>query len=166
MSVFCYDHDGAVASCDQIKQSHACDLSGGKSEPGHYYFYHYAPQCGSHPGRRAGDAPPTSRSATSGRSPPGPPRTWAISPWTATARWPGIGHRYVLNLRPYESYTRYWGPLDNPAHASDRPKEPDYFRPMADGSDPDDQHGLHNIRGNGRWLFQPDLAAEGLPGSL
>ena len=70
------------------------------------------------------------------------------------------GQRYVLNLRPYESYTRYWEPLDNPAHAGGRPKDRDYFRPMADGSDPDDQHGLHNIRGNGRWVLEPDLAAK------
>jgi len=39
MSFFCYDHAGAVASCRQIKESHACALSGGKSEPGHYYLY-------------------------------------------------------------------------------------------------------------------------------
>jgi hypothetical protein len=28
---------------------------------------------------------------------------------------------------------------------------------MSDGTDPDGQHGLHNIRGNGVWAFRPDL---------
>ena len=51
MSAFCYNHDGQIASCQEIKEAHACELSGGKSEPGHYYFYHIAPQCGSHFGR-------------------------------------------------------------------------------------------------------------------
>ncbi|MDD4269884.1 MAG: WD40 repeat domain-containing protein [Thermoguttaceae bacterium] len=61
MSVFCYNHAGQVASCEEIKQAHGCELSGGKEEPGHYYLYHPAPQCASHLGptgwRSASDNP-------------------------------------------------------------------------------------------------------------
>ena len=61
MSFFCYNHAGEVASCEEIMESHACELSGGKSEPGHHYLYHGAPQCVSHTGpdgwRCASDQP-------------------------------------------------------------------------------------------------------------
>ena len=44
------------------------------------------------PGRRAGGARATIRSGTGGRWRPGRRRTWAISPWTAIARWPGMAN--------------------------------------------------------------------------
>ncbi len=161
MSVFCFNHAGEVASCEEIKQSHACELSGGKSEPGHYYLYHYAPQCGSHPGptgwRSASDQPVGyNRTLAAGAS--SYTDGFSVDRYCQVARY---GHRYTLNLRPYESYTRYWKPLGRVAQKGAVPaKDPAYFRPMANGSDPDDQHGLNNLRGNGRWLLRPDLAAK------
>jgi hypothetical protein len=161
MSFFCLNHDGQVASCQEIKEAHACSLSDGRSEPGHYYLYHYAPQCATHPGptgwRSASDQPVGYRrtlingasSYTDG---------FSVDRYCQMARW---GHRYTLNLRPYESYTRYWQPLDKPRGGME-PVETELacFRPMANGSDPDDQHGLNNLRGNGRWIFRPDLTAD------
>jgi len=160
MSVYCFNHAGEVASCEEIQQSHACELSGGKSEPGHYYLYHSAPACASHLGptgwRSASDQPVAYR-RTLRNGAASYIDGFSVDRYCQMSR---TGHRATLNLRPYESYTRYWKPLDParpPGDAS--PKSPAFFRPMADGSDPDDQHGLNNLRGNGRWLFSPDLSA-------
>ena len=157
MSFFCYNHAGEVASCQEIKESHACELSGGKSEPGHYYLYHGAPQCVSHIGangwRKASDQPVAyERTLINGAS--SYTDGFSVSPYTQYARF---GRRYTLNLLAHQSYTRYWKPLDrdNP-NVTDQQK-PDYYRPLG-GRDPDEQHGLNNIRGNGVWVFDPDLA--------
>ncbi len=157
MSFFCFNHDGVIASCEEIKEAHACALSGGKSEPGHYYYYHGAPQCRSHLGpdawRCAGDQPVAYRrtlhngasSYTDG---------YSVSQYTQYGR---SGRRYILNLLPGQSYTRYFRPLDRDNPDVTDADRPDYYRPLRDG-DPNDQHGLNNIRGNGVWIFEPALA--------
>jgi hypothetical protein len=39
--------------------------------------------------------------------------------------------------------------------------DPDYFRPISKGfSESDDPRGPMDIRGNGQWVFQPELAAK------
>ena len=53
------------------------------------------------------------------------------------------GHRYTLNLRQFEHYTRYWAPC--------QPRTIDVYRPNNSGNDPDSQWNLYNIVGNGRW---------------
>lgn len=156
MSFFCYNHAGQVASCREIQEAHGCELSGGKSEPGHYYFYHGAPPCVSHLGpggwRSAGDQPVAyNRTLANGAS--SYTDGFSASQYTQYARY---GRRYVLNLLPCQSYTRHWTPLDRQQPGlADRDK-PDYFRPLS-GKDPDEQHGLNNIRGNGVWIFEPDF---------
>ena len=161
MSIFCRNHEGVVASCEEIKEAHACELSGGEAEPGHFYFYHYAPQCATHPGptgwRCASDNPfEYQRTLAKGAS--SYTDGYSVSQWCQYARF---GRRYVLDLRPHQSYTRYWEPLDDAQAGGDTStNNRRYFRPMSNGSDPDDQHGLNNIRGNGLWVFQPDLSAK------
>ncbi|HUU91754.1 MAG TPA: discoidin domain-containing protein [Phycisphaerae bacterium] len=157
MSFFCYNHAGEVASCQEIKESHACELSGGKSEPGHYYLYHGAPQCVSHLGaggwRCAADQPVAyKRTLINGVS--SYTNGFSVSKYTQYARF---GHRYVLNLLPGQSYTRHFKPLDGKDSGVAKENKPYYYRPLG-GRDPDEQHGLGNIRGNGLWVFQPDLA--------
>jgi hypothetical protein len=66
--------------------------------------------------------------------------------YTTEGEW---GHRYTLNLRPYEYYTRYWAPM--------MPRNDDVYRPLAAGGDPDATWDLYNICGNGRWILEPDL---------
>lgn len=151
MSFFCYNDKGAVASCEEIKEPHAGEFSNGADEPGYYYFYNGAPQCISHRGRDGwrycSDDPVNYRrtllngvsSYTSGVH---------VDKYTLHVRH---GHRYILNLLPGQSYTRYFKPLDR-ADANKR----NYYRPL-NGKDPDEQHDLHNIRGNGLWIFEPDL---------
>jgi hypothetical protein len=158
MSIYCYNHEGQVASCAQIKEAHACALSGGKSEPGHYYLYHYAPACGTHPGpsgwRCAADQPVAfQRTLEAGAS--SYTDGFDIDRYCQQARY---GQRYVLNLRPYESYTRYWTPLNRERQGTEADGDLAYFRPLPDGSDPDGPNGANHIRGNGRWVFEPHLA--------
>jgi len=160
MSFFCYNHAGQVASCEEIREAHGCALSGGKVEPGHYYFYHAAPQCVSHLGptgwRSASDNPVEfNRLLSEGAS----SYTDGLSV-DRGCQFARYGHRYVLNIRPYESYTRYWTPADD-SHLDARKKDPDYFRPLPNGLDPDGQKGLSNVRSNGRWVFQPNLSDPG-----
>ncbi len=157
MSFYCFNHAGQVAGCQEIQESHGCELSGGKSEPGHYYLYHGAPACVSHLGadgwRFASDQPVGyERTLIGGAS--SYTDGFSVSQYMQYGRY---GHRYVLNLLPGQSYTRYWEPLDRLRPEIPEQDGRDYFRPLQ-GGDPDDQHGLNNIRGNGEWIFTPDLA--------
>jgi hypothetical protein len=68
------------------------------------------------------------------------------------------GHRYTLNLRAHQSYTRFWVPLDH-GHLNGTNKSPDYFRPLPNGKEPDGQETICNLRSNGEWVFEPDLTA-------
>jgi hypothetical protein len=159
MSIYCVNHDGQVASCEEIKETHACELSGSKSEPGHYYLYHYAPACGTHPGpsgwRCAADQP-VAFNRTLGEGASSYTDGYDVDRYCQYAHF---GHRYVLNLRPYECYTRYWTPLNRDRQSTESDGDLSYFRPMPNGSDPDGENGENHIRGNGRWLFEPNLAA-------
>ncbi|MEP6592122.1 MAG: YncE family protein, partial [Acidobacteriota bacterium] len=69
------------------------------------------------------------------------------------------GHRYVLNLREGEAYTRSFQPLDT---------SPDYWisSEHVDAPDPastfqNDAANRFGLRGNGRWSFSPALTADG-----
>ena len=157
MSAFCYNHAGQVASCEEIQEVHGCELSGGKEEPGHYYLYHHAPQCASHLGptgwRSASDNPVEfNRTLLAGAS--SYTDGFSIDRGCQHARY---GHRYVLNIRPHECYTRFWTPIDG-GHLDPKKKNPDYFRPLPNGLDPDGQQSVCNVRSNGSWSFQPDLS--------
>lgn len=156
MSFFCYNHAGQIASVQEIKDAYGCELSGGKVEPGHYYFYHPAPQCASHAGtngwRSAGDCPiECNRTLWEGADSYG---RFSIDNGCQYARY---GQRYVLNLRPYEAYTRSWTPGDN-GHLEPKKKNPDYFRPLPTGLEPDGGKNICNLRANGEWIFQPNFA--------
>lgn len=64
------------------------------------------------------------------------------------------GHRYVLGLRPGESYTRHWRALGVGAP---------FARLFPDGKDPEgDGSPLRNSRANGLWVWRPDLADAGV----
>ena len=94
----------------------------------------------------AGVAPRTTPLSTSGRWPTAtiPSSHPTISrKATCYAQW---GHRYVLNLRPHEHYTRYFHPLEGGG--------PRTFRPVRGNQDVD-SNGC--IRANGLWRYSPDL---------
>ena len=58
------------------------------------------------------------------------------------------GHRYILNLRDGETYTRHYRSLGD---------GPEFFVPNQ-GKDPE-KAGKFGQRGNGQWTFKPSLAA-------
>ena len=156
MSVYCFNHEGAVASCEEIKSSAGCELSGGREEPGHFYLYHYAPPCGTHPkGWRYCSDDPVGYERTLEDGASSYTDGFSVQGFSRYAQY---GRRYILNLRPCERYTRHYEPLDDAAKGGDlKADDPDYYRPLG-GKDPDDQHGLNNIRGNGVWVFSPELS--------
>ncbi len=157
MSFFCYNHDGQIASCQEIKEAHGCELSGGKVEPGHYYFYHPAPQCASHLGPdawRCASDEPVAFERTLAHGAESYTDGFSVDNGCQFARF---GHRCILNLRPYESYTRSWVPGDS-GHLNPASKSPDYFRPLPNGLEPDGQKNICNLRANGEWIFQPNFA--------
>ncbi|MBE0537291.1 MAG: hypothetical protein IH624_16630 [Phycisphaerae bacterium] len=57
------------------------------------------------------------------------------------------GHRYILNLRPGETYTRHYASLG---------ATPEYYVPN-NGKDPESTNPRYRIRGNGVWTFEPVL---------
>ena len=68
------------------------------------------------------------------------------------------GHRYVLNLREDESYTRHYAPLGTTA---------DYWVPSEKIASPNpaqtfeiDSANRFGMRGNGRWIFTPKLTPD------
>jgi hypothetical protein len=157
MSFFCYNDAGEVASCEEIKAGHAGEFSNGRSEPGYYYYYHGAPQCITHRGRdgwRSCSDNPVDYDRTLANGAASYTDGFSVDRYTLHARY---GRRYILNLAPGQSYTRHWRPMsavDSDLAGGDNDR--DYYRPLK-GKDPDTQHDLHNIRGNGVWLFEPDL---------
>ena len=62
------------------------------------------------------------------------------------------GHRYILNLRDHESYTRYYRSLGQTRG----------FYVPNDGKDPEKVNERYRIRGNGIRVFTPALTAEEL----
>jgi hypothetical protein len=62
------------------------------------------------------------------------------------------GYRYTVNLKPYESYTRYFHTLGSTQ---------DYYLPVG-GVDPNllyTGYGIRNCRSNGQWDLKPDFGA-------
>lgn len=143
LGAFFRNHVGEVASTDEIAAADSCpNYNNGQSELGHLAFYHYGKDVATcsngwlwlsgRPLRKYGEEKVQHRSYRF---------YYNNSDW---------GHRYVLNLRRFEHYTRYWEPQGS---------TDDYYLPNTDGVDPDETWGLNNIRGNGVWVFQPDLSS-------
>ncbi len=153
MSIFCYRHDGVVAGAQEINSNPADCPEGMPIEQYHYYYYHPAWQCATHPGpdgyRYAADNPiGHGRSLENGAS----SYANAVSPPSAITRGIRWGRRYILNLRPGEYYTRYWRML------MDFPPSGDYFRPAASETPDNPSQTICNLcRGNGEWFFTPPL---------
>ena len=63
------------------------------------------------------------------------------------------GHRYILNLRDHETYTRHYGSLG---------KAQEFYVPNSNGKDPEAANERYRIRGNGLWSYKPALTPDGL----
>lgn len=140
-SIYCYNDERSVASVREIEKMPR------------FYLEQFAPECGTNPaknpkdhqGWRWGADHPVEnqRTLANGFDSYMPPNE--ILEDHLAIRW---GRRYVLNLRPGESYTRYFKNLD-----ADKP-DPRYYRPLH-GKDFDANN--RSIRANGAWHYVPNL---------
>ncbi|MGD0089119.1 MAG: hypothetical protein ABSE73_04305, partial [Planctomycetota bacterium] len=135
-----------LAGVEDIGKEGACEASGGKTELGHIAKYHCL-YCTSPNGFLSG--------ADTGRSleeeshcfnPKGLKYRYYFYDWD-------FGHRYILNLKDDEVYTRHYKSLG---------AEKEFYVPNH-GKDPEIANPRYRIRGNGVWQFKPALTAAQFP---
>lgn len=129
-----------IAGVEDIGREGACAASGGKSEPGHIAKYHCLNATSPNGFLTGADTPRDLAQEYRCFNPSGLKHRWYYHHWD----W---GHRYVLNLRDSEVYTRYYHSLG---------KDRKFFVPNK-GKDPEAVNPRYRIRGNGVWTFQPQL---------
>lgn len=137
-----------IAGVEDVGKPGACAASGGKVEPGHIAKYHCLYATSKNGFLQGAD---TQRSLNEEAHCFNPN---ALKYRTYFYDW-DRGHRYILNLKEGESYTR---------HYQAQGKEPKFFVPNH-GRDPDaDEQGRsrYRLRGNGVWTFKPRLTAQDL----
>lgn len=129
-----------IAGVEEIGKEGACAASGGKSEPGHIARYHCLNATSPSGFLTGADCPRDLAQEYRCFRPSGLKYRYYYNNWD----W---GHRYILNLREGEVYTRYYHSLGD---------EPRYYVPNG-GKDPESPNRRYRIRGNGTWTFRPRL---------
>jgi len=132
-----------IAGVEDIGVVGACDASHGRSEPGHIARYHCLTATSANGFLTGSD---TARDLAQEAN---CFRTSGLMYRPYFHDW-DRGHRYILNLREDEVYSRSYASLGS----TDR-----YYVPL-DGKDPDD--GCFRIRGNGLRTYSPQLSEEEL----
>lgn len=131
-----------LAAVDDIGREGACAASGGHREPGHIAKYHCLYSTGPHGFLTGADTQRSLEEEAHCFNPNGLKYRSYYNNWD-------YGHRYILNLRENESYTRHYRSLG----ASE-----DFYVPNG-GKDPETRY---RIRGNGEWVLKPSLTAAAL----
>ena len=131
-----------LAGVQDIGKEGACELSGGKVERGHIAKYHALCASSRHGFCIGADDIRSLDQMADDFAPTG------LKHRTYYYNW-DFGHRYILNLKDGETYTRYYRSLG---------KEPKYYVPNG-GHDPEAANERYHIRGNGVWTFKPSMAA-------
>jgi len=140
MSALYTSCDGVtIAGVEDIGRDGACAASGGESERGHVAKYHCLYATGPKGFLTGADTQRSLDEESRCFNPNALQYRYYYFNWD-------YGHRYILNLKENESYTRYYHGLG---------KTPAFYVPN-EGKDPDDRYSL---RGNGTWRFKPSLAA-------
>jgi hypothetical protein len=134
-----------IAGVADIGKAGACEASGGKTELGHIAKYHCLTATSPRGFLTGAD---TVRSLDEEAHCFNPN---ALKYRTYYYDW-DRGHRYILNLREHEAYTRYY-------HSQGKSAE--YFVPN-EGKDPEKANERYHIRGNGLHLFKPALTPAAL----
>lgn len=132
-----------LAGVGDIGQTGACLASGGREEPGHIARYHCL--MGTSP-RGFLTGADTIRSLDEEYrcfNPNGLKHRSYFYDWDR-------GHRYILNLRDEETYTRHYHSLGT---------TPEYYVPNQ-GKDPEQANPRYHIRGNGVRTFKPALTPD------
>ena len=151
-----------LAPVDEIGQEGACEASGGKVEPGHIAKYHCLYASSKNGFLTGADTPRSVAEEYRCFNPGGLKFRYYTNNWD-------LGHRYILNLRDNEVYTRTYHRTDigspnavvqndkNPKYLAD----PAYFVPNGK-KDPESVNERYHIRGNGLRTWAPPLTADGL----
>jgi len=132
-----------VAGVEDVGKEGACAASGGKVEPGHIAKYHCLNATSNNGFLTGADCPRDLAQEYRCFKPSGLKHRYYYHNWD----W---GHRYILNLRERETYTRYYRSLG---------KGPEYFVPNK-GKDPESVNERYRIRANGVWTFKPRFTPE------
>ncbi len=134
-----------IAGVADIGKAGACAATGGKVEPGHIAKYHCLYGTSAKGFLTGADSIRALEEESRCFNPNGLKYRTYYYDWDR-------GHRYILNLRENESYTRYYHSLG---------KSPEYFVPN-NGKDPEKANEQYHLRGNGVWTFKPQLTASAL----
>ncbi len=134
-----------IAAVEDIGKEGACALSGGKSEPGHIAKYHCLTANSIKGFLTGADCPRDLEQEYRCFNPNGLKYRYYYNNWDR-------GHRYILNLRGNETYTRHYKSLGN---------SKEFYTPNK-GKDPEALNKRYRIRGNGIWTFRPELTVDGL----
>ncbi|MBN2137972.1 MAG: hypothetical protein JW720_09205 [Sedimentisphaerales bacterium] len=134
-----------IAGVEDIGKAGGCALSGGRIEPGHIAKYHCL-NANSPRGFLTG--------ADCARDLDQEYRCFNPNGLKYRAYYNNqdLGHRYILNLRGGETYTRYYHSLGDSR---------EFYVPN-NGKDPESVNRRYGIRGNGVRTFAPVLSAAGL----
>lgn len=158
-----------IAGVNDLAKEGSCELSGGKKEKAHVARYHCLTATSINGYLSGADCP--RQLEPYGNAFGRPAYRDYYNEWD----W---GHRYALNLRDGEVYTRYYKRLDgyDPKVLDDAKAykaDPMYYVPNQGLFDPKkeakdqnlDPESVNNrffIRGNGMWEYTPSLTAQGL----
>jgi len=151
-----------LAGVAEIGAQGACEKSGGKTEPGHIAKYHCLYSTSKNGFLTGCDTQRSVAEEYRCFNPNGLKYRYYFNSWD-------LGHRYILNLRDGEVYTRYYRRMDadSPNKVQQRENkgyeaDPAYF---VGKTDPEAANPRYRIRGNGIRTFVPPLTAEGLAAS-
>jgi len=150
-----------IAGVEDIGAEGACEASNGRREPGHVARYHCLNSTGPNGFLTGCDTIRSMAEEYRCFNPNGLKYRYYYNNWD-------LGHRYILNLRDGEVYTRHYHRMDreSPSKAKQGRKgsfeaDPAYFVPN-EGKDPEAANPRYRIRGNGIRTWTPPLTAEGL----
>ncbi len=135
----------ALAGVAQIGRAGACAASGGKTELGHIAKYHCLTATSARGFLTGADTTRSLEEEAHCFNTNGLKYRYYYYDWDR-------GHRYILDIRPGETYTRFYYSLGTTAG---------YFVPN-EGKDPEKANERYHIRGNGVRTFSPPLTEEGL----
>jgi hypothetical protein len=162
-----------LAGVAEIGAEGSCEKSGGKVEPGHIAKYHCLYSTSNNGFLTGADTERSMAEESKCFNPKGLKYRYYLNHWE-------LGHRYILNLRDNEVYTRYYHRMDadspNAVKQSDKHDysgDPAYFVPNPGGKnaepgvskDPEGANPRYHLRGNGIRTFAPPLTADGLAAS-
>ena len=153
-----------LAGVAEIGAPGACEKSGGKVEPGHIAKYHCLYSTSPNGFLTGCDTQRSVAEEYRCFNPNGLKYRYYYNNWD-------LGHRYILNLRPGERYTRYYHRLD--ADSPNKVPQGKQGKPGKKGSDADPAHFAgptdyeaanprYHIRANGLRSFVPELSGQGL----